>query len=1114
MSQLLKSLFTGCLVLFGCVAFSQNSYNISTITVTDTAGYLYDDGGPTDNYMLDSVYTFTINVGPGKEVKLQFLEFDVETNELSLPQLCIYDYLEIFDGVPGPVPTNTRYCGGGLPPTLTAANGVITVRWTADGAGTQKGFKAYWTTGNLQTPPASIYCDASGPVCSTGANPYILSIDVDGKMYRNDICTDDPLRNVAYSDYTDSIFNMTALTPSVATIQNDGGLGYETTDIYIDWNNDGTFDVPSEYYPGLISNLNEVTVAIVPPTGEANGYKRMRVRTYDQLLGLDIPAPCGEFSYGEVEDYTVLYVDLLNPPPACATGFVPADNATKVCQNTILRWNGQTDATSFKVSLRKTGGDTLLNDFVTTDTSINVTQYMELNQQYTWSVIPSADNGDAIGCDTLNFTTAANADPIASILPSSDSIEACMNTPFAVNGNFSLGTPGFKHSWTGTGATYLSNTNTVNPNFNGSAVGSYSLIYTITDTNNCKGFDTTKVNVISTANGGTIAKIGADTICAGTKVRFKVTGYQGIITIQDSLASGTTWTDLATTRINDSIFEVTVATADSYFFRSFAQGTNCSAIGNGKIKLVANPTPTQPILALIGNDTICEGQSMKMRVTNYSIDNTITWNTTPAIHNDTIVITKSGVYAATYTGGSCPATSSLITITVLANPVADIDYVGSLTSCANDLLVLYGDQKIGETITWSNGATTREISPASSGKYSFIIRNTFGCSSKSDTLTVKINPVPAKPVITQIGSSNPCLGEPVELKSTYTSGNKWSNTATTQSIVVYNSGDYSVTYKDGNGCISYSDTTTLVFRPAPVRPTIQIDGRTNSCIGDTVTLSVATPDIPTWNDVNQTYDYSLTTTESGAYFATYTNTDGCVVYSDTVAITFTQYQSNPTITVKGNLCEGNTVKLISSLEFGNNWDGDQVSTNDTIEVTQDGTFWIVNIQNGSCIAYSDTISITFEPRPIKPDVYEIGDSLYSSVVASTYQWISDKGLVPNSNHVSIKPKYTSNYRVIVYSEKGCASELSDKYYKGFTGIEEFALAGFELYPTPFTSSFTIDMNEGDKADYSITNSLGQRVGKGELRNGRNTITSDFAPGVYLLNIETDQNVVSIKIIKQ
>lgn len=1101
------------IAFFGIITtavYAQNSYDISTITVTDTVGFLYDDGGPSANYSNNRIAEFTINVGAGKTLNLQWQEFNIETNEAGQAAACIYDYVEVFNGPATPA-SPMRYCGTALPPNFQVTSGMITIRFTSDGAAVFPGFKAYWTTGALPVPPPTGYCAASGPICAEPFSPRINSVDVDGLTYTNNTCNDDPSSGKAYTAYLDSIFPMESSVASIVTVSNSNGTDYEQVDVYVDWNNNGIFEAGTETYNGVLSDLAVYTIAVLPPAGEMSGNKRMRVRVWDQVFQTGVVDACGESEYGEVEDYTVFYIDTANPIPSCASGFIPAEGASNVCIKTILKWNAAVNASGYKVTLKENGTVTLLNEQLTTDTQYDVSALISPGKSYSYFILPTSDNGDATGCDTIHFTTAANPDPAANILPVGNPVQACINTPFNINGNPSNGTTPFTHLWTGNGTVYLNSTTISAPDFTGNIVGTFTLAYRVTDANNCSSSDTVQVQVISEANGGTISYTGPSAICQGTKSRFKVVGSSGNITLQDSLVGGN-WANIATTKINDSIYEVSENLIGVVYFRTSASGTNCSAFGTNTVSVTVNPAPAAPIVVNIGSDTICSGQSTTLVVTNYSSN--LTWNDASSTQNDTLVVTSSGDYVVTYSGASCPAFSAVSKVLVAPNPIAPINNVGSLTACADKPPLLFTTIQTGETVLWNTGATTKDILANASGNYAVTVTNAFGCVKTSNTLVVTINPLPPKPLITTTGSANPCEGEPVMLSSSYTSGNTWSTGANTESIVVNSGGRFWVTYSNFNGCMSTSDTLDLTFRPAPAKPTVSVAGNPNTCIGDSVKLSVSTPSNSTWNDAANTVSNTLVVYTNGNYFAQFVNTDGCQVYSDTVAVRFTQFQATPIITLTGSLCEGNTVLLTSSLKQGNTWNDLAQTQNDSLYVTEGGSYAVQNIANGVCVANSAPYTVTFEPRPAQPSIYEFGDSLFSSVLGFSYQWISDKGVVENSNHYAIKPTFTSNYQVIVYSEIGCSSALSADYYKGFTGIEELTAAGIVIFPNPFRSELKMIIEGTGTHTYNIINQLGQVMQSGTLSPGLNVLSTDFASGIYLVEITNDTGVFKSKLIKQ
>jgi len=127
--------------------------------------------------------------------------------------------------------------------------------------------------------------------------------------------------------------------------------------IFIDWNQDNIFQVPSERVAGTsgVPPANTVTVlSFTVPSSQSPGIYRMRVRSVYATPGANMN-PCNNYSYGECEDYNV-YVGMTAPPPSTVTA--TASNNSPVCpgQNvnltatssgtTTFNWSGPLNYTS------------------------------------------------------------------------------------------------------------------------------------------------------------------------------------------------------------------------------------------------------------------------------------------------------------------------------------------------------------------------------------------------------------------------------------------------------------------------------------------------------------------------------------------------------------------------------------------------------------------------------------------------------------------------------------------------------------------------------------------------------------------------------------------------
>ncbi len=215
----------------------------------------------------------------------------------------------------------------------------------------------------------------------------------------------------------------------------------------------------------------------------------------------------------------------------------------------------------------------------------------------------------------------------------------------------------------------------------------------------------------------------------------------------------------------------------------------------------------------------------------------------------------------------------------------------------------------GNTLSWYDVATggtalTGAPTPSTSapGTYTYYVsqKNASGDESPRVAIVVTVNAQPATPTISANGATSFCTGGSVVLSSSSTTGNTWSNNATTQDITVTTSGSYSVTVTDNNGCSATSNATTVNVSSAPT-PTVTASA-TQACSGETVTLTSSSADSYTWS--NGATTQSIQVTESGTYSVVTTNADACagVGTSNTVNVTFT---ATPTaagsFTTNGNI---------------------------------------------------------------------------------------------------------------------------------------------------------------------------------------------------------------------
>jgi PKD repeat protein len=124
--------------------------NTSNQFLSACYGSLLDDGGATGNYSDDVNHYVTIHSQGAANITLNFAQFNVQPGA----SVCVYDYLEVFDGVDPTAPSIGKYCNSNPPPaSLTSSEDVVTVKFFSNSSYNFGGFKIDWACNAPTAPP-------------------------------------------------------------------------------------------------------------------------------------------------------------------------------------------------------------------------------------------------------------------------------------------------------------------------------------------------------------------------------------------------------------------------------------------------------------------------------------------------------------------------------------------------------------------------------------------------------------------------------------------------------------------------------------------------------------------------------------------------------------------------------------------------------------------------------------------------------------------------------------------------------------------------------------------------------------------------------------------------
>jgi hypothetical protein len=184
------------------------------------------------------------------------------------------------------------------------------------------------------------YCEPA----ATTANCFEFITNVQmGNINNESDCTPG-----GYNDYTEQSTDVFIGSPTPITITNgDPQWVADVLNIWVDWNQDGAFDVATEFVvvngsPGV----GPYTANIIPPVDAVLGEVRMRLFLQDASFN-SIIDPCGIVTFGEIEDYTLI----VNEALACAfPNNIQTSETTTT--STVITWDEITDALEYQIRYR------------------------------------------------------------------------------------------------------------------------------------------------------------------------------------------------------------------------------------------------------------------------------------------------------------------------------------------------------------------------------------------------------------------------------------------------------------------------------------------------------------------------------------------------------------------------------------------------------------------------------------------------------------------------------------------------------------------------------------------------------------------------------------------
>ncbi|MEQ8908696.1 MAG: CUB domain-containing protein [Vicingaceae bacterium] len=441
-----------------------------------------------------------------------------------------------------------------------------------------------------------------------------------------------------------------------------------------------------------------------------------------------------------------------------------------------------------------------------------------------------------------------------------------------------------------------------------------------------------------------------------------------------------------------------------------------------------------PIPQLFTNAPICSGESLiiySQPIQGVSYH----WSGPNGFisNQDSVIIaqadsSQSGLYQLYVSQWGFNSDTASILVNVNPKPAPPvIHFSGSdSTFCPGDTARLVSSYSFGNL--WSNGSTqaTIQLTQADTIWLQHIDAN--GCRSDSSRKEVLYQTSPSPPNISLSGDTALCEGDSIVLTSSYAQHNLWSTGDSSRQITVQQNGSYSVQYTDTNGCSSLSDSIQISRLQAPAAPIIISNGNPNFCQGDSLALQSNYVQGNTWNSGDSSAQ--IWVKQAGTFYATYTDTNGCV--SDTsnyIQTSVNPLPAPPIISINsGSLtfCQGDSVSISSSYAFGNRWNSGDTTV--SLTINNNGTFYVQHTDTLGCT--SDTslhLTTNVLPLPAPPVITVTQGSLQictgdSVTLRSSYSFGNRWNTTDTAAKITVLD--SGRYYVQHQDVNGCLSDTS------------------------------------------------------------------------------------------
>lgn len=456
---------------------------------------------------------------------------------------------------------------------------------------------------------------------------------------------------------------------------------------------------------------------------------------------------------------------------------------------------------------------------------------------------------------------------------------------------------------------------------------------------------------------------------------------------------------------------------------------------------------------------------------------------------------------------------------------------GSTTLCPGDSVQLTAPAGGGYTYLWSNGATGQTTYVNSAGSYSVEVTAGAGCTANSPSVDIVMNP-DETPGISADGPTTFCPGSSVNLTSTASSNNTWSNSATSQTINVTAAGDYYVTY--AGVCQGYNSDTITVTLLNNAAPTTTDDIIPSPGSG-TLTATGASTDITWWDAAS-----GGTQVGTGTTFNTPVVSVNTTYYAEETHTYGGGSGSVGSTNVAGSTFSGNTLNGYNKFDVSVNCT--LVSVECSTDVAGDRIIELRDNLGAVIASYPVTLAVGTTTVPVNfaltPGTdYQLGTNTAQNNTSFGYnspRLVRDNGSatfpytlagvidITTGNNGSGDVNayyYFYNWQIDIDPTDICVSARTPATVYITAGIDDENPMNVNVYPNPATDFVTVEFNasEAGNAMLAVYDVLGKKVydlNIGEVNGSviKTINTQTYAAGIYTVKLTVNDKTYNTKVV--